>query len=82
MVAGRRGNSVIVSVADNGPGIPADAHDTVIRRFGRLDAEEKPAGQGLGLTLVDAIARLHDGSLALEDAAPGLRAMVMLPLHR
>jgi signal transduction histidine kinase len=78
----RRGNSVAVSVADNGPGIPAEAHDTVIRRFGRLEAEAKPAGQGLGLTLVDAIARLHDGSLALEDAGPGLRAVVTLPLHR
>jgi len=82
MAAGRRGNSVVVSVADNGPGIPADAHDAVIRRFGRLEAEEKPAGQGLGLTLVDAIARLHDGRLVLEDAAPGLRAVVTLPLHR
>ena len=78
----RRGNSVVVSVADNGPGIPADAHDTVIRRFGRLEAEEKPAGQGLGLTLVDAIARLHEGRLVLEDAGPGLRAVVTLPLHR
>jgi signal transduction histidine kinase len=78
----RRGHSIAVSVADDGPGIPAAAHDTVIRRFGRLEAEGKPAGQGLGLTLVDAIARLHDGSLVLEDAGPGLRAVVVLPLHR
>lgn len=78
----RRGRSVVLSVADDGPGIPAAEHGTVIRRFGRLEAEGKPAGQGLGLTLVEAIARLHDGSLALEDAAPGLRAMVVLPSHR
>jgi len=78
----RRRNSVAVIVADNGPGIPATEHDTVIRRFGRLEAEGKPAGQGLGLTLVDAIARLHDGTLALEDAAPGLRAVVALPFQR
>jgi signal transduction histidine kinase len=78
----RRGHSIAVSVADDGPGIPAAAHDTVIRRFGRLEAEGKPAGQGLGLTLVDAITRLHDGTLVLEDAGPGLRAVVVLPLHR
>ena len=82
MSTARRANSVVVSVADSGPGIAAEAHDTVIRRFGRLEAEEKPAGQGLGLTLVDAIARLHEGRLVLEDARPGLRAMVILPLHR
>jgi signal transduction histidine kinase len=78
----RRGSSVAVSVADDGPGIPVAEHGTVIRRFGRLEAEDKPAGLGLGLTLVDAIARLHDGTLVLEDAAPGLRAVVVLPLHR
>jgi len=78
----RRGHSVAVSVADDGPGIPADQNNKVIRRFGRLEAEGKPAGQGLGLTLVDAIARLHDGTLVLEDAGPGLRAVVVLPLLR
>ena len=68
-----------VGVADDGPGIPVDAHDTVILRFGRLEAAVDRPGQGLGLTLVDAIARLHGGALRLEDAAPGLRAVVGLP---
>jgi signal transduction histidine kinase len=73
------GTAVEIGVADDGPGIPADAHDTVILRFGRLESSIDRPGHGLGLTLVDAIARLHGGSLRLEDAAPGLRAVVMLP---
>jgi signal transduction histidine kinase len=76
-----RDRRAMLIVRDNGPGIPAAQHDAVIRRFGRLEAENKPSGQGLGLTLVDAIARLHAGTLALEDEGPGLRAVVLLPLH-
>lgn len=70
---------IALSVADDGPGIPADAHATVILRFGRLETAEDRPGHGLGLTLVDAIARLHGGVLRLEDAGPGLRAVVTLP---
>ena len=73
------GTAVEIGVADDGPGIPVDAHDTVILRFGRLESSIDRPGHGLGLTLVDAIARLHGGSLRLEDAAPGLRAVIMLP---
>lgn len=76
----RRARAVRVIVTDNGPGIPADRYETVIRRFGRLEAPDKPDGQGLGLTLVDAIARLHHGTLILGDAEPGLRAVVDLPI--
>ncbi len=70
---------VAISVVDDGTGIPAEAHATVILRFGRLETAADRPGQGLGLTLVDAIARLHGGALRLEDAAPGLRAVVTLP---
>ncbi|KQS03896.1 histidine kinase [Sphingomonas sp. Leaf357] len=75
-----RGESVQVIVADDGPGIPASEHAAMVRRFGRGEASASLPGQGLGLTLVDAIARLHHGRLILEDAAPGLRAVVKLPL--
>lgn len=68
-------------VEDNGPGIPADQRSQVIRRFGRLEASAETAGQGLGLTLVEAITRLHDGTLTLGDAGPGLRATVSIPLQ-
>jgi signal transduction histidine kinase len=76
-----RGATVALVVADDGPGIPASAHEAVVSKFGRLETAMHAPGQGLGLTLVDAIARLHHGSLALEDAGPGLRAVVELPLQ-
>ena len=75
----RSGDHVECGVVDDGPGIPHDAHAQVILRFGRLETSVDRPGQGLGLTLVDAIARLHGGVLRLEDAAPGLRAIVALP---
>ena len=68
-------------VEDDGPGIPAEQRAHVVRRFGRLEAAAETAGLGLGLTLVEAIARLHDGTLALADAAPGLRVIVTIPLQ-
>jgi signal transduction histidine kinase len=71
---------VAVSVSDNGPGIPAIHHARVVQRFGRLEAANHVPGQGLGLTLVDAIARLHYGTLTLDDAEPGLRVTVTLPI--
>lgn len=66
-------------VTDDGPGIrPADrAH--ALRRFGRLDQARGKSGHGLGLPLVDAIARLHRGRLILGDAGPGLCASLRFP---
>jgi signal transduction histidine kinase len=62
-----------VSVADSGPGIPAQERDKVFRRFYRLEASRGLPGNGLGLSLVAAVAKLHDAKLALEDNAPGLK---------
>ncbi|MEE4455188.1 HAMP domain-containing sensor histidine kinase [Novosphingobium resinovorum] len=73
----RQARAVMLMVADDGPGIAADQRKLVMRRFGRLDRGE---GYGLGLPLADAIARLHGGTLVLEDAAPGLRIRVTLPV--
>lgn len=50
-----------------------------MRRFGRLDKSRNQAGHGLGLPLVEAIMRLHRGSLALEDAGPGLKVVLVVP---
>ncbi len=68
-------------VTDTGPGIPADQRKRALRRFGRLDASRHDSGHGLGLALIEAIARLHRGTIALEDAAPGLRVVVTLPVR-
>ena len=71
------GGDVRLTVADNGPGIPASERDKVVRRFYRLDQSRNRPGTGLGLSLVMAIARLHGGRLDLEDNAPGLRAALI-----
>ena len=62
-----------VVVADRGPGIPESDRARVLERFVRLDSSRSTPGNGLGLSLVAAIARLHDAALKLDDNAPGLR---------
>jgi signal transduction histidine kinase len=71
-------DALSISVSDNGPGIPADQHEAAMKRFGRLDPSRTKPGSGLGLSLVEAVARLHHGALLLGDAAPGLRATLRL----
>ncbi|HEU5047204.1 MAG TPA: ATP-binding protein [Rickettsiales bacterium] len=61
-------------VADNGTGIPPHLYDKVKERFFRMEASRTSAGTGLGLSLVDAVAKLHRGELIFEDNAPGLKA--------
>ena len=64
---------VVMTVADDGPGIPAEERGKVLRRFYRLDASRHSAGAGLGLALVSAIAALHEAQIMLVDNCPGLR---------
>jgi signal transduction histidine kinase len=70
---------VLLIVADRGPGIPAVDMERVLERFVRLETSRTRAGSGLGLSLVAAVARLHGGTLKLEDNLPGLRAIISLP---
>jgi len=67
-----------VTVCDDGPGIPEAERDRVTQRFYRLEASRNTPGSGLGLSLVQAIARLHGGRLELSDNAPGLCAKLAL----
>ena len=60
-------------VQDDGPGIPMADRERVLQRIVRLDSAQAEPGTGLGLSLVAAVCRFHRASLALEDAAPGLR---------
>ncbi|MGC1352155.1 MAG: HAMP domain-containing sensor histidine kinase [Xanthobacteraceae bacterium] len=69
----------VISVADNGPGIPIDEHQHVFRRFYRLERSRCTPGNGLGLSLVAAVARLHDARIRLFDNAPGLKIELRLP---
>lgn len=65
-----------VSVADNGPGIPDTDRKRVIERFTRLDQARSTEGNGLGLSIVDSIARQHRARLVLKDNKPGLLAEI------
>src|SRR5438270_3898258 len=69
----------ILEVADQGPGIPEADRQSVLDRFVRLEPSRTTPGNGLGLSLVRAIARRHDGSVALEDNRPGLRVRLQFP---
>jgi signal transduction histidine kinase len=53
-----------------------------VRRFGRLDTSRSAEGAGLGLTLVQAIAHLHDGRLMLGEHSPGLAAIFEIPVRQ
>jgi signal transduction histidine kinase len=64
-------------VADNGPGIPVGERGKVLRRLYRLEQSRTSPGSGLGLSLVKAIADLHDAALELDDNRPGLRVMLV-----
>lgn len=68
-----------IAVADNGPGIPEHERGRVTERFYRGDSARGKGGVGLGLSLVQAVARLHGGSLEFADNQPGLRAILRLP---
>ncbi len=72
-------DKAILTVSDNGPGIPEAGRVQALRRFGRLDASRGNPGHGLGLPLVQAITTLHRGELSLVDGRPGLIARIALP---
>mgnify|MGYP002780348132 FL=1 len=74
------GASAVLSVADDGPGIPAAERPLVLRRLYRCEASRTTEGNGLGLALVAAIADLHEARLDLSDNAPGLVVSLALPL--
>jgi signal transduction histidine kinase len=66
-------NAVTLTIADTGPGIPADERAAALRPFVRVgDAASRTTGSGLGLSLAAAVARLHGSQLTLGDNAPGL----------
>lgn len=71
---------VAITVADRGPGIPGDERDKVLDRFYRSASTIGLPGSGLGLSLVDAIARHHGGRVVLADNGPGLRATLEFPM--
>ena len=69
-------------VADSGPGIPDALKGHVLERFARGDVRPDDEGFGLGLSIVNAIAQAHGGSVSVDDAAPdAARPGAVLTLH-
>jgi signal transduction histidine kinase len=77
--AGIMGNTIQITIADNGPGISEADRIRATERFYRAESARSTSGSGLGLALVSAVANLHNGALSLADNHPGLRAVIMLP---
>ncbi|HEY2032099.1 MAG TPA: HAMP domain-containing sensor histidine kinase [Rhizomicrobium sp.] len=72
-------SGVALTVADSGIGIPPEERARVLDRFVRLEASRHSPGTGLGLSLVVAVAKLHDARLDLGDNGPGLKATLVFP---
>jgi len=77
----RAGDSIEIAVGDRGPRVAPQDRERALQRFVRLEKSRSRPGSGLGLSLVAAVARLHGGSIRLEDNAPGLRAVLTLPIR-
>jgi signal transduction histidine kinase len=72
-------DGAVFSVADHGPGIPDAQRQQVFKRFYRLERTCGAPGNGLGLSLVAAVARLHGASVELLDNSPGLKVCLHFP---
>jgi len=77
--ARRDGDEIVITVGDNGPGIPSADTERVLQRFVRLEKSRSEPGSGLGLSLVAAVVRMLDGRIVLSDNAPGLLVTLHLP---
>jgi hypothetical protein len=75
----RRGAGAEIAVADNGPGIAEAEKSKVVERFYRGDASRGTPGSGLGLSMAQAVAKLHGSTLELTDRNPGLCVILALP---
>ncbi len=75
----RMDDSVIATISDDGPGVPAGERVNVLSRFYRLDRSRHLPGTGLGMSLAAAIAALHHARIDLLDNSPGLRVRITFP---
>jgi signal transduction histidine kinase len=76
---GEAAGEPVLTVSDDGPGVPDAERSRLFDRFYRLERSRSTSGSGLGLALVQAVARLHRGEASLADGKPGLEARVLFP---
>lgn len=79
----RSGQSLVVTVSDQGPGMDRETRERIFDQFYQGDTSHRTQGNGLGLALVKKILDLHGGEIAVESQ-PGMgsRFQVTLPLDR
>jgi signal transduction histidine kinase len=80
MRAFEEAGSAVITISDEGQGVAPENRERVLDRFVRLDESRSKPGNGLGLSLVASVMKLHGGSIQLADAAPGLKVVLKLPL--
>ena len=80
LTASAEGRHAVIAVGDRGEGIAEADRKHVLERFVRLDSSRTRPGNGLGLSLVAGVMKLHGGALTLADNNPGLLAKLELPL--
>ncbi|QIG49659.1 HAMP domain-containing histidine kinase [Nordella sp. HKS 07] len=79
VTGGLEGDDAVITVSDRGRGVAPEDRLHVLERFVRLDESRSKPGNGLGLSLVAGVMKLHDGRIVLEDNEPGLRVKLVLP---
>jgi signal transduction histidine kinase len=77
VLCGKVAGTIQLAVIDNGPGVPVAERERLFDRFHRLESSRSTPGNGLGLALVAAVARLHGADASLHDAEPGLEARIV-----
>ena len=75
-------NGAVLSVSDDGPGVSVGEQSAILRRFYRAEASRTTPGNGLGLSLVAAVASAHRGTVTVTDCHPGLRVAIAFPAAR
>jgi signal transduction histidine kinase len=73
------GKGALLEVADDGAGVPLVERERIFERFYRCERSRTTAGNGLGLSLVSAVANLHHATISVLDNAPGLKVRVQFP---
>lgn len=79
VTGGIEGDDAVITVSDRGRGVAPEDRQHVLERFVRLDESRSRPGNGLGLSLVAGVMKLHDGQVLLEDNGPGLKVKLVLP---
>jgi signal transduction histidine kinase len=71
-----------LTIADDGPGVPASELSRIFERFHRVDRSRRTPGDGLGLSLVAAIAELHEMQIVASDNEPGLKISLVIRMQQ